>query len=126
MQIATWPLVLVERNENTCGDSQFRQTLPLLLATVAPNNSIRLGKPGHLGNPVEEFTTSGAGPDKLIAVGHGSFLEASLVADIPKSHSASDRAAKIESAVTAAIRVRSVSGREHICGSFASQGRWSS
>ena len=62
----------------------------------------------------------------MTAVGHGRFLEAALVAAVPKSRSASERAAKIESAVTAAIKVRSVSGREHICGSFASQGKCSS
>jgi hypothetical protein len=117
---------LVERNESTRGDGQFGQTPPLLLATVAPNNSIRLGKPSHLGNPVEEFATSGGGPRKLTAIGHGSFLRASLVADTLKSRSASDKAEKIESAVRAAIKVRSVSGRAHICGSFANQGRCSS
>lgn len=65
----------------------------------------------------------GSSPDGLI---HGSFFGVSLVADIPRPRSASDSAAKIESAVPTAIKVRKVSGREHICGSFASHGRCSS
>src|SRR5208282_3001523 len=123
---AAWPFVLVEWNESTSGDSQFGQTLPLQLATVAPNNPVRLGKPSHLRDPIKELTTSGRRPCKLLRAGHGSFVRASVVAETLRSRSASERAAKIESAVTAAIKVCSVSGREHICGSFASHGRCSS
>jgi hypothetical protein len=124
MQITARPLVLIEWNESTCGDGEFGQPLSLLLAAIAPNNAIRLGKPSHLGDPIEEVTTPGGRPCQLTLAAHRRFP--SLFAEIPKSRSAADSPEKIESTVAASIKIRNVSGREHICGSFANQGRCSS